>query len=106
MAVINETQVNRPAKQKTAVQRRRGETLAFYAFISPWLIGFIFLTAGPMIATFGLSFTYYDLASAPTWAGFDNYAHAFNDPDFWQSLKVTGLFVLFYLPLSIVFGLL
>ncbi len=105
MAVLDETQVNRPIKQRTAVQRKRGETLAFYAFISPWLIGFIFLTAGPMVATLALSFTYYDLASTPVWAGFDNYTHAFNDPDFWQSLKVTGLFVLFYLPLSIVLGL-
>jgi multiple sugar transport system permease protein len=106
MAVTKEAQVRRPAKQKNQVQRNRSETLAFYAFISPWLIGFIFLTAGPMIATLGFSFTFYDLASPPVWAGLDNYVYAFKDPDFWQSLKVTGIFVLFYLPLSIIFGLL
>ena len=105
MATLDTSQVTRPVKQKTSNQRKRGETLAFYAFISPWLVGFIFLTAGPMIATLLLSLTYYDLASSPVWAGFDNYIHAFGDPDFWQSLKVTGLFILFYLPLSIILGL-
>ena len=28
---------------------RRRETLTFYLTISPWLIGFLFLTVGPML---------------------------------------------------------
>ena len=41
------------------------ETLWGYIFISPWLIGFIVFTLGPMIASLVLSLTRYNITSPP-----------------------------------------
>ena len=76
----------------TPAERR--EALTFYILISPWLIGFLIFIAYPMLRSLYLSFTSYDLMSPPVWIGLRNYERIFNDPDFWQSLKVTALFVL------------
>jgi len=74
---------------------RRRETLAFYAFLSPWIVGFVVLTAGPMLASLALSLTRYQIISPPKFIGLDNYATMlFGDPLVWQSLRVTALYAL------------
>ncbi|NUL82831.1 MAG: extracellular solute-binding protein [Armatimonadetes bacterium] len=45
-----------------------------YAFVSPWLIGFLAFTAGPMIASLMLSFCDYDVLHPARWVGLNNYA--------------------------------
>jgi multiple sugar transport system permease protein len=85
---------------------RRREALAFYLCISPWLIGFIFLTLGPMLYSLYISFTRWDLLSDPVWVGLRNYAVKMpNDERFWQSLRVTILYTLAYVPLEMIGGL-
>ncbi len=80
----------------------RRETLAFYAFISPWLIGFIVLTAGPVLASFVLSFTKWDMASAPVFVGLGNYVALFTvDKLFGKSLLVTFIWVVIGVPLRL-----
>lgn len=81
--------------------------LAGYAFLLPWLIGFLALTLGPIIASMYLSFTQYDLLTAPKWVGLDNYKTMFND-DFRleDSVKVTFKYVLLSVPLKLAFALL
>ena len=75
-------------------------------FLGPWLIGFLAFTAGPMLASLYLSFTDYDLLSAPHWLGWGNFERMFgHDPLFWQSLKVTAIYVLVGTPLSVAFAL-
>ena len=37
------------------------EELAGWLFASPWIIGFIIFTLGPMLFSLGMSFTNYDL---------------------------------------------
>lgn len=85
--------------------RARRETRAGYAFLSPWLIGFFVLTAGPMLASLFLSFTDYNLFAAPEFIGFDNYVRMFNDPNFLQAVKVTGIYVLVGTPLKLLAAL-
>ncbi|MFR1309732.1 MAG: hypothetical protein ACLSCO_13210 [Gallintestinimicrobium sp.] len=41
------------------------EERAFWGFISPWLIGFILLTFGPMLYSFYASFTNWNGIKAP-----------------------------------------
>ena len=85
---------------------RRREALSFYLLISPWLIGFLLLTAGPMLYSLYVSFTHWDLLSDPVWIGLDNYIRKMpNDPRFWQSLKVTLIYTAAYVPLELVGGL-
>jgi multiple sugar transport system permease protein len=83
----------------------RRESRWGYLFISPWIIGFVLLTAGPMIASLVLSLTEYDIVSPPTWIGLDNYIKLFtNDPKFWHSLAVTASYALVAIPLGLIFG--
>ncbi|WP_018931251.1 carbohydrate ABC transporter permease [Gracilibacillus lacisalsi] len=77
-----------------------------FSFISPWLIGFLGFIVGPMLASLYFSFTDYDLLSAPTWIGLDNYINMFtNDERFIQALKVTFIFVFGSVPLKLAFAL-
>ncbi|WP_230983053.1 carbohydrate ABC transporter permease [Inquilinus limosus] len=75
-------------------------------FLTPWLIGFIGLTAGPILVSLYLSFTDFDLLQDPRWIGAANYVRiATADPKFLSSMKVTFLFVLFAVPLKLAFAL-
>jgi len=77
-----------------------------YLFLLPWLIGFLGLTIGPILTSFYLSFTHFDLLTAPRWAGLDNYMRMFtNDPKFAASMRVTFVFVIFSVPLKLAFAL-
>ena len=76
-----------------------------YLFISPWLAGFLILTAFPFAASIYLSFTRYDIVSAPVWVGAANYRELFtNDPLFWKSLWVTLKYAMVATPLGILTG--
>lgn len=85
-----------------SIQKR--EAAAAYIFLSPWIIGFILLTVGPMITSFYFSFTQYNVVSPPVWIGLKNYTRLFDDPLFWQSVKVTLTFAAMGLPASLVLG--
>ncbi|QQR38839.1 carbohydrate ABC transporter permease [Devosia rhizoryzae] len=77
-----------------------------YLFLLPWFIGFFGLTIGPIITSFYLSFTHFDLLTDPRWAGLDNYVRMFtNDPKFAASMRVTFFFVIFSVPLKLAFAL-
>jgi multiple sugar transport system permease protein len=88
--------------RKLHMNIRRREALFAYLFISPWIIGFIILTFGPMLVSLYYSFTEYNLISPPQWVGLENYIRLFfKDPLFWKSLQVT----LYYAALSLPLGL-
>jgi len=90
-------------KQRLTLSKR--ESLWAYAFVSPWIIGFLIFTLGPMLASLYFSFTDYNIIDPPTWVGLDNFQKAFfNDPLFWHSLKRTLYFAVLALPLGLVFG--
>lgn len=77
-----------------------------YLFLLPWFIGFFGLTIGPIITSLYLSFTNFDLLTAPQWVGADNYIRMFtNDPKFVASMRVTLFFVVFSVPLKLAFAL-
>lgn len=80
----------------------RREARAFYLFISPWIVGFVVFTLGPIVATAYFSFTKYDIANAPTWIGFTNYTDLVHDPIFWKSIRVTLTYAAMALPLGLV----
>ncbi len=78
-----------------------------YMFLLPWLIGFLGLTIGPALASLYLSFTDFDLLTSPEWIGAQNYVRMLTaDPKFATSMQVTFLYVIFSVPLKLVFALL
>ncbi|MDP6126109.1 MAG: sugar ABC transporter permease, partial [Candidatus Latescibacteria bacterium] len=82
------------------------EAKEFYLFISPWLIGFIALTIGPMIFSIGLSFMRWDIITEPIWVGLSNYREMFFADDvFLQSLKVTTIYTIVVVPLHLLASL-
>ncbi len=83
------------------------QNLKGYAFISPFIIGFLAFTAIPIVTSLYLSFTQYNLFASPTWIGLENYKKMFtDDPRYWQSLKVTLIYVFAGVPLRLGFALL
>ncbi len=87
-------------------RRRAVDAIAGYAFIAPWLVGFSAFVIAPILISFFLSFTRYDILSAPRWVGVANYARMLTrDPKFWHSLGVTLVTVLVSVPLRLAFAL-
>ncbi len=88
------------------MKRQARETLAGFIFISPWLIGFLILTAGPMIASLIFSFANYNFVNKFEWVGIRNYVKMLtSDYDFWNSLGVTFRWVFIREPIFLVIGL-
>ncbi len=81
------------------------KSLAGYAFIAPWLIGFLAFTAYPLLSSVYLSFTRYDIVRPPVWVGGANYHTLLTgDALFWKSLGVTFQFALVAVPLGVILG--
>lgn len=96
--------ISRQPRRPNRLARR--EAITFYLCISPWIAGFLLFTLGPVTASFGLSFTRWDLLSPPVFTGLRNYTHMLEDKLFWQSLSVTLRYTLMYVPTELVGGLL
>ncbi|HEU5472677.1 MAG TPA: sugar ABC transporter permease [Actinophytocola sp.] len=98
---------DRPAPGPSRGRRPHGERPGIaYLFLSPWVLGALLLTIGPMLASLYLSFTDYDLFTAPNWVGFDNYRRLFaDDPRFLTAIWVTLKYVLISTPLKLVAAL-
>jgi oligogalacturonide transport system permease protein len=75
-------------------------------YLSPYIIGLLVFTALPFAASFYLSFTDYNLMSAPVFNGLDNYWKLFTgDRTFRKSLWVTLIYVFTTVPLKLAFAL-
>ena len=88
---------------------RGREALAAYLFISPWVIGFLALILGPMLASLAASFSDYAVLhpEQTRWVGLANYQRAlFEDPTFRQSLRVTTTYSLFAVLADLLVGFL
>lgn len=87
--------------------RRRKNLIAGLVFASPVILGFIIFVIGPMIASAYFSLTDYSIASTPSWVGFGNYKNLLTgeDPFFYKSLMVTTIFVIFSVPIQLIFSL-
>jgi multiple sugar transport system permease protein len=83
------------------------DNVAGYVFILPFIIGLIVFTAIPFFTSLYLSFTNYNILSAPKWVGLDNFKKMFFEDDlFWTSFKVTFKFALIQVPIKLTVALL
>lgn len=88
------------------MKRHKDYQYAGYLYILPWIIGFLSLQLIPLINSFAYSFTNLQLLGTRRFIGLENYAKLFKDPLFWQSMKVTFLYVLMAVPCKVGFALL
>jgi multiple sugar transport system permease protein len=87
--------------------QERSQLLWALLFLSPWIVGFLVFTAGPMAWSAWLSLTDYDpLRDSGTFIGLDNYTRMVGDRRIGISLWNTTYFTLLYVPLSIGLSLL
>lgn len=85
----------------TMTKRESREARAGWLFISPWLIGFLCLTGGPLLFSLYASFTNYNMTSRMDFIGLSNYIKMFTkDPVFWKSLGNTLYYVALAVPSS------
>lgn len=78
------------------------EALGAYLLLTPTIGGFILFGLVPIIASLFLSFTRWDLFSAPQWVGLQNFTAILNDSQVFVSLRNTIIFVLLNVPLGAV----
>ena len=97
------------AGQRSAASARSSRLIANLApwlFLTPWLLGVLAITLGPMLVSLYLSFTDYNLLGDASWVGLDNYLRIFTeDPKVWAALSVTVHYVLLSVPLQLAFAL-
>ncbi|HEY64698.1 MAG TPA: sugar ABC transporter permease [Caldilineae bacterium] len=77
-----------PKRRRLTLRQR--EEIEFYIAISPWLIGLLLFTGGPLIASLVMSFTNWTGLTTREWIGLQNYQKLFfGDRLFWVVLKNT-----------------
>jgi multiple sugar transport system permease protein len=94
-----------PKGPRTRASLEKKENVAGYLFLLPWFVGLFLITVGPIIASLYLSFTNYNLIGAPQWNGWQNYIEMFKDPQWWDAVRVTLIYVFLSVPLKLVFAL-
>lgn len=85
----------------------RREQLWGYAFISPWIVGFVLFTFLPMAAALVFSFTDFDLRRPDEihFIGLENYQRLLSDSAISHSMAITLRFIAITVPLNLVFAL-
>lgn len=75
-------------------------------FLGPSLLGVGIFLLVPIAASLGLAFVEWDLLSPPRFVGLDNFVRLWQDSEFWTALRHTLSFLMGYIPLVMVLGLL
>ena len=87
-----------------AKKRRRKDILSAYAFLTPWIIGFLLFSGFPLLYVFTMSFTDATMLGGGEFVGFSNYTKMFQDSSFWNSLWVTLVFSIFSVLITIIWA--
>lgn len=97
MSVAVAARGGRPAPPRRAVRHGRSrlarrEGRRFHLFALPWVIGFVFFSGGPIVASLVISFTNWELLGTPKFVGVDNYTKLLADPNFGIAVRNTAYF--------------
>lgn len=97
--------IARQAHPKKTANFRRREIFDAYLFLSPWLIGFLLLVAGPMLGSIALTMMRWDLIGEPAWVGLANFRRVLRDPLVRVSLWNTAFYTFISVPLTLAVSL-
>ncbi|WP_222851606.1 carbohydrate ABC transporter permease [Phytoactinopolyspora mesophila] len=76
-----------------------------YVFILPYVVLFLAFKIIPAIFGVGLSFTNWRPTGGADFVGMDNFSRLFSDPIFWGALRVTLVYAVIAIPMSITVSL-
>lgn len=102
--------MNNKKSEKSIHSSKKREAAAAYAFLLPNFLGFLVFTSVPVIISFIMAFTHWNIFKKPVWVGFENFysllwyhtedgKRVANDPFFWQYLYNT-IYLLIGIPLG------
>lgn len=103
MSALGELQ--RLGTSKGGPPPRKRDNKAAFLFLLPWFAGLLLITAGPIVASLGLSFTDYNLIQPPEFNGVENISRMFGDERLHRSLGVTFIYVFVSVPLQLLAAL-
>lgn len=92
-------------KKKSIKTLLHSESFNGWLFISPMLIGFVFVMLGPFLYSVFISFTDWPLLGEPLFIGLENYKRMATDPVFTKVLINTLIFAAGLVPVNIVLAL-
>jgi multiple sugar transport system permease protein len=84
---------------------QRGEARAGVLFALPWIIGMTLFVAIPLVVTFYIAQTKFQIIGAPKWVGMQNYEALWSDPAFWKSAQNTLIFAAISVPVKLIIAL-
>ncbi|MFN8631149.1 MAG: sugar ABC transporter permease [Chloroflexota bacterium] len=93
------------SRERRASSPRGREGRWALLFLGPTIIGLLVLSAGPILATLGISLTSWDLLTPPVFNGLDNYGKLVGDPRFGRALQNTFFYTFVSVPLGLVLAL-
>lgn len=99
-----DTAVREPQRKGNSKQQRKLRRTG-WLMITPALIHIGLWSAIPVLATFALSMTDYDIFNAPRWIGIDNYIAIVQDPVFLQATWNTIVYTFWTVPVSMAIAL-
>lgn len=100
---------NMPTNRPPSVKRKKRNSLKSkplqgWLFASPWVIGLLIFYGYPLFSSLYYSFTTYSILQPGHFVGLQNYQKLLHDDMFWKSIYNTLYFAVFFVPLSIIFG--
>ncbi len=94
--------------RSSGVERNWRESLAGWAFASPWIIGFAVLFVWPFVVSLYWSFCRFDLVNEPRFIGTENYQQIASEisqgTGFGLAMANTAYYILISVPLSVLLG--
>ncbi|MER6070250.1 sugar ABC transporter permease [Streptomyces sp. NPDC001817] len=84
--------------EKPRLSRKHREWLAAGLFLAPDVLGLLVFVAIPMVLSVALSFFQVSGFGSYQWIGLGNYRRMMHDPLFWDSMKISGEYVVILVP--------
>ncbi|MDB5085044.1 MAG: carbohydrate transporter rane protein 1, family [Bacilli bacterium] len=105
-SIVKNQTVPLTQKKRFSNKRKLKANLVGWLMASPWIIGFLVFTLGPTLGSLEISFTDWNLLSAPNYVGMSNYIKMANDPLIKHSVWVTTYYSVVTVPLHLIIGFL
>jgi multiple sugar transport system permease protein len=97
--------VKQDARESGRARRANPELFWGLVCVAPAVLGFLLWRLVPIVASFLIALTHWDVAGSPEWAGLANFHRLlFEDPLFVKSLSVTALYAALSVPATMVFA--
>ena len=99
---MTDTAITKRPQSRVIINKR----IAPYIFLSPFLLFFVAFLIIPLVYAFDLSVYKTTLVGGTRFVGFDNYAKAFTDPNFWDGVLTLVKFGAMQMPVMLILALL